>query len=163
MTIMATNNRFAVERTNVLKSDVTLGVSYAAIDAGDFGWYGIAGQTYEFSARVVYSAAASTDGAAFSITAPAVPTQVAFISEYGTDTATTVVRTACVAIDTPDHGVASLAIGTGLNSAFVYGTITPSADGFIAVSGIAENASTIIAKATASVLTWKRTDFPDAP
>ena len=162
MTIMATNNRFVVERTNVLKSDVTLGVSYAAVDAGDFGWYGIAGQTYAFDARIVYSAAAATDGAAFSISAPATPTQVAFISEYNTD-ATTVVRTACVAVDTPDHGSASVAIGTGLNQAFLHGVITPSADGFISVSGIAENASTIIAKATASVLTWKRVDFPDAP
>ena len=162
MTIMATNNRFAVERTNVLKSDVTLGVSYAALDADDFGWYGIAGQTYAFDARIAYSAANATDGAAFSIKAPATPTQVAFISEYNTD-ATTVVRTACVAIDTPDHGSASVAIGTGLNQAFLHGTITPSADGFISVSGIAENASSIIAKATASVLTWKRVDFPDAP
>ena len=162
MTIMATNNRFAVERTNVLKSDVTLTTSYAALDDGDFGWYGIAGQTYEFSARIVYSAAAATDGAAFSISAPAAPTQVAFISEYNTD-ATTVVRTACVAVNTPVPGSASVALATGLNQAFVYGTITPSTDGFIAVSGDAENASSIIAKATASVLSWKRTDFPDAP
>ena len=159
---MVTNNRFAVERTNRLASDVTLGTSYAALDAGDFGWYGIAGQTYEFHARVVYSAVAATDGAAFSITAPATPTQIAFISEYNTD-ATTVVRTMGFAIDTPDHGSASVISTTGLNQAFVYGTITPSADGFIAVSGIAENASTIVAKATASVLSWKRTDFPDAP
>ena len=159
---MATNNKFIVERTNVLAADVTLGVSYAALDAGDFGWYGIAGQTYEFSARVVYSAANATDGAAFSIKAPATPTQVAFISEYNTD-ATTVVRTACVAVDTPDHGSASVALATGLNQAFVYGTITPSADGFISVSGIAENASSIIAKATASVLSWKRVDWPAAP
>ena len=159
---MATNNKFIVERTNVLAADVTLGVSYAALDANDFGWYGIAGQTYEFSARVVYSAAAATDGAAFSIKAPATPTQVAFISEYNTD-ATTVVRTACVAVDTPDHGSASVISTTGLNTAFVYGTITPSADGFIAVSGIAENASSIIAKATASVLSWKRVDWPAAP
>ena len=159
---MATNNKFIVERTNVLAADVTLGVSYAALDANDFGWYGIAGQTYEFSARVVYSAAAATDGAAFSIKAPATPTQVAFISEYNTD-ATTVVRTACVAVDTPDHGSASVISTTGLNTAFVYGTITPSADGFIAVSGIAENASSIIAKATASLLSWKRVDWPAAP
>jgi hypothetical protein len=159
---MATDNRFVVERTNVLASDVTLGVSYAAVDAGDFGWYGIAGQTYEFNARIAYSAANATDGAAFSITAPAVPTAVAFISEYNTD-ATTVVRTACVAVDTPDHGSASVAIGTGLNQAFLHGVVTPSADGFIAVSGIAENATSIIAKGGLSVLTWKRIDFPDAP
>jgi len=111
---MVTNNRFAVERTNRLASDVTLGVSYAALDAGDFGWYGIAGQTYEFHARVVYSAVAATDGAAFSITAPATPTQIAFISEYNTD-ATTVVRTMGFAIDTPDHGSASVISTTGLN------------------------------------------------
>ena len=159
---MATNNKFIVERTNVLAADVTLGTSYAALDANDFGFYGKAGETYEFEARVAYSAVAATDGAAFSISAPATPTQVAFISEFNTD-ATTVTRTACVAVDTPDHGSASVAIGTGLNQAFLHGTITPSADGFISVSGIAENASTIIAKATASVLTWKRVDFPDAP
>jgi hypothetical protein len=159
MTIMATNNKFIVQRTNVLAADVTLGVSYAAVDAGDFGWYGIAGQTYEFDARIAYSAANATDGAAFSINAPAVPTSVAFISEYNTD-ATTVVRTACVAVDTPDHGSASVAIGTGLNQAFLHGVITPSADGFISVSGIAENASSIIAKGGLSTLSWKRIDWP---
>ena len=156
---MATNNKVIVERTNVLAADVTVGTSYAALDSGDFGWYGNAGEVYEFSARVVYSAAAATDGAAFSITAPATPTAIAFISEYNTD-ATTVVRTACVAVDTPDHGSASVAVATGLNQAFVYGVITPSADGFIGVSGIAENSSTIIAKGGLSTLSWKRVDWP---
>jgi hypothetical protein len=152
---MATDNKFIVERTNVLAADVTLGVAYAAVDANDFGWYGKAGETYEFEARVAYSAAAATDGAAFSVTATATPTAIAFVSEYNTD-ATTVVRTAGVAIDTPDHGSASVAIGTGLNQAFVYGVITPSADGMIEISGIAENADTIIAKGGLSVLSWKR-------
>jgi len=152
---MATNNKFIVERTNVLAADVTVGVSYAALDSGDFGFYGKAGETYEFSARVVYTAAAATDGAAFSITASATPTQLAFVSEYNTD-ATTVVRTMGFAIDTPDHGTASVISSTGFNNAFVYGVITPSADGFIGVSGIAENASTIIAKGTLSTLSWKR-------
>lgn len=152
---MATDNKFIVERTNVLAADVTLGVSYAAVDADNFGFYGKAGETYEFRANVAYSAATATDGAAFSIKAPATPTSVAFISEYNTD-ATTVVRTACVAIDTPDHGTASVAIGTGLNQAFVSGVITPSTSGFVSVSGIAENASTIIAKGGLSVLSWKR-------
>jgi hypothetical protein len=152
---MATNNKFIVERTNVLAADVTLGTSYAAVDANDFGWYGKAGETYEFAARVAYSAAAATDGAAFSVNATATPTAIAFVSEYNTD-ATTVVRTAGVAINTPDHGSASVAIGTGLNQAFVYGVITPSADGMIEISGIAENADSIIAKGGLSVLTWKR-------
>lgn len=152
---MATDNKFIVERTNVLAEDVTLGTSYAAVDANNFGWYGKAGDTYEFAARVAYSAANATDGAAFSVTASATPTAIAFISEYNTD-ATTVVRTAGVAIDTPDHGSASVAIGTGLNQAFVYGVITPSADGMIEISGIAENASSIIAKGGLSVLSWKR-------
>ena len=152
---MATDNKFIVERTNVLAEDVTLGTTYAAVDANNFGWYGKAGDTYEFAARVAYSAAAATDGAAFSVTATATPTAIAFISEYNTD-ATTVVRTAGVAIDTPDHGSASVAIGTGLNQAFVYGVITPSADGMIEISGIAENADSIIAKGGLSVLSWKR-------
>ena len=156
---MATDNKFIVERTNVLASDVVVGTTYAALDAGDFGWYGFAGQTYEFSAQVVYDADGATEGAAFSITAGATPTAVHFISEYNTD-ATTVVRTACVAVDTPDHGTASV---DGLNAALVYGVITPSADGFIAVSGVAENASKITAKGGLSTLSWKRIDWPSQP
>lgn len=153
---MATDNKFVVERTNVLADDVVVGTTYAALDSGDFGWYGFAGQTYEFSARVVYDADGATEGAAFSITAGATPTAVHFISEYNTD-ATTVVRTACVAVDTPDHGSASV---DGLNTAVVYGVITPSADGFIGVSGVAENAAKITAKGGLSVLSWKRVDWP---
>jgi len=152
---MATNNKFIVERTNVLADDVTVGVAYAVLDNEDFGFYGKAGETYEFKARVVYSASAADKGAAFSVSAGAVPTSIHFISEYNTD-ATTVVRTACVAINTPDHGTASVAVATGFNTALVYGVITPSADGFIGVSGIAEEASTITAKGTLSTLSWKR-------
>lgn len=153
---MVTNNKFIVERTNVLAADVVVGTTYAALDAGDFGWYGFAGQTYAFEASVVYDADGATEGAAFSITAGAAPTNVHFVSEYNTD-ATTVVRTACVAIDTPDHGSASV---DGLNVALVYGVVTPSADGFIAVSGVAENASKITAKGGLSTLSWKRIDWP---
>ena len=152
---MATNNKFIVERTNVLPADVTVGTAYAALDDGDFGFYGKAGETYEFDARIAYSAVAATDGAAFSITAGATPTAIAFISEYNTD-ATTVVRTACVAINTPSNGSASVISTTGLNQAFLHGVITPSTDGFIGVSGKAENASTIIAKGGISTLNWKR-------
>ena len=153
---MATNNKFIVERTNVLAADVTVGTSYAALDSGDFGWYGKAGEVYSFHAEVVYDAAAATDGAAFSVTASAAPTNVQFVSEYNTD-ATTVVRTACVAVDTPDHGTASV---DGLNKAVVFGVIQPSADGFIGVSGIAENASSITAKGGLSFVSWKRIDWP---
>lgn len=155
---MVTNNKFIVERTNVLSDDVVVTASYAALD-NDFGFFGIAGQTYEFSARVVYDASGATEGAAFSVTAGATPTAIHFISEFNTD-ATTVVRTACVAVDTPDHGTASVA---GLNTALVHGVVTPSADGLITVSGIAENAAAITAKAGLSTLSWKRTDFPAQP
>ena len=156
---MATNNKFIVERTNVLAADVTVSTSYAALDTDDFGFYGKAGETYSFSAEVVYDADGATEGAAFSITAGATPTAVHFISEYNTD-ATTVVRTACVAIDTPDHGTASV---DGLNVAVVYGVITPSAVGLIQVSGIAENASKITAQAGLSTLNWSRIDWPAQP
>jgi hypothetical protein len=151
-----------VQRTNVLAADVTLGTSYAAVDDGDFGWYGQAGETYEFDARIAYSATLADKGAAFSITAGATPTAVAFISEYNLD-ATTVTRTACVAINTPAAGASSVAVATGLNQAFLHGVITPSTDGFIAVSGIAEAASTIIAKGGLSTLSWKRIDWPAQP
>lgn len=153
---MATDNKVIVERTNVLAADVTVGTTYAVLDSGDFGWYGFAGQTYKFHAEVVYDADGATEGAAFSINAGAAPTAVHFISEYNTD-ATTLVRTACVAVDTPDHGTASV---DGLNVARVYGVITPSADGFIGVSGVAENASKITAKGGLSFLTWSRIDWP---
>lgn len=153
---MATNNKFIVERTNVLAADVVLGTSYAALDSGDFGWYGKAGEVYEFRSEIVYDAAAATDGAAFSITAGAAPTNVQFVSVYPT-AATTAVTTQCVAIDTPDHGTASV---QGLNKALVFGVIQPSADGFIGISGIAENATSITAKGGLSTLTWKRIDWP---
>jgi hypothetical protein len=156
MTIMATNNKFIVERTNVLAADVTVGVSYAALDAGDFGFYGVAGQTYAFDAKVVYDADGATEGAAFSITAPAAPTVIQFVSVFPTTTLLETV-TQCNAIDTPDHGTASI---DGLNTARVSGVVTPSADGFIAVSGIAENASKITAKGGLSTLSWKRIDWP---
>lgn len=153
---MATDNKVIVERTNVLAADVVVGTTYAALDSGDFGWYGKAGEVYSFHAEVVYDADGATEGAAFSITAGATPTAVQFVSEYNTD-ATTVVRTACVAVNTPDHGTASV---DGLNRAVVFGTIQPSADGFIGVSGVAENASKITAIGGLSVLTWKRIDWP---
>ena len=156
---MSTNNRFVVERTNVLKDDVTVGTTYAALDAGDFGFYGVAGQTYEFDARVVYDADGATEGAAFSITAGAAPTVIQFVVVFPT-TATAETVTQCNAIDTPDHGTASI---DGLNTAQVFGVVTPSADGFIAVSGIAENASKITAKGGLSTLSWKRIDFPAQP
>jgi hypothetical protein len=70
---MATNNKFIVERTNVLSADVTVGTSYAALDSGDFGFYGKAGETYEFEARVAYSAAAATDGGSEAAAAAAGP------------------------------------------------------------------------------------------
>lgn len=154
---MATNNKVVVERTNVLADDVVVGTSYAALDAEAFGWYGFAGQTYKFHAEVVYDADGATEGAAFSITASAAPDAVQFISEYNTD-ATTVVRTACVAINTPDHGSASV---DGLNKAVIFGVISPSDNGYIEVSGIAENASKITAKGGLSFVTWSRIDWPD--
>ena len=149
---MATDNKFVVERTNVLAADAAVLATYGAVDADNFGFYGKAGETYTFEAKVVYSASAAGEGAAFSVTAPATPTAIHFVSEYNTD-ATTVVRTACVAIDTPDHGTASV---SGLNLAHVYGTITPSTSGFVAISGIAENAGAIVAKGTLSSLVWRR-------
>lgn len=154
---MATTNKVVVERTNVLADDVVVGTSYAALDAEAFGFYGFADQVYEFRAEVVYDADGATEGAAFSITAGAAPSVVQFVSEYPT-AATTSVKTQCAAIDTPDHGTASI---DGLNTAVVFGVIQPSANGWIEVSGVAENASKITAKGGLSTLSWKRIDWPD--
>ena len=151
---MVTDNKFIVERTNVLAADVVVGTSYAALDTGNFGWYGKAGQTYAFHAEVVYDADGATEGAAFSITAGAAPTVIQGVSVYPL-TATTETKTQIAAIDTPDHGTSSI---DGLNTAVVYGVVTPSADGMIEVSGVAENASKITAKGGLSVLSWKRID-----
>ena len=154
---MATTNKVIVERTNVLADDVVVGTSYAALDAEVFGFYGFADQVYQFHAEVVYDADGATEGAAFSITAGAAPTVVQAVSVYPT-AATTSVTTQIAAIDTPDHGTASI---DGLNTAVVSGVIQPSANGWIEVSGIAENASKITAKGGLSTLSWKRIDWPD--
>lgn len=154
---MATTNKVVVERTNVLADDVVVGTSYAALDAEAFGFYGFADQVYQFHAEVVYDADGATEGAAFSITAGAAPTVIQAVSVYPT-AATTSVTTQISAIDTPDHGTASI---DGLNTAVVYGVIQPSANGWIEVSGIAENASKITAKGGLSTLSWKRIDWPD--
>ena len=156
---MATDNKVIFERTNVLAANVTVGTSYGYLDEGDFGWYGKAGETYVFDANVFYEATAATDGAAFSIKTGTTPTSLSFVSTYPTD-ATTVVTTIGVAVDTPDHGTASIASSTGLNVATVKGVITPAADGFIGISGIAENAPTIVARGGLTNLTWKRVDWP---
>lgn len=160
---MATNNKVIVERTNVLRANKSLAATYDYLDVDDFGWYGKAGETYEFDATIVYSVTAVTEGVAFSINSAgtiAADLTTNFISEYNTD-ATTLVRTACVAFNTPDHGTASpVAFPSGLNVARVYGVVKVDTDGFIGITGIAENANQASASGGKCVLKWRRVDWP---
>ena len=160
---MATNNKWAVERTNVLRSNKALAATYDYLDEGDFGWYAVAGETYEFDATIVYSVTAITEGVAFSINSSgtiAADLTTNFISEYNTN-ATTVVRTACTAFNTPDHGSDSpVAFPSGLNIARVYGVVKVDTDGFIGVTGIAENTLQASASGGKCVLKWRRVSWP---
>jgi hypothetical protein len=161
---MVTNNKFIVERTNVLQANKALAATYDYLDEGDFGWYAKAGEVYVFDAFIVYSATAGTEGAAFSINSSASLSGNLFsqwVVEFGTTDATTFVRTQVGAFNTPDHGTASpVAFPTGLNSARVYGVVSVSTDGFIGVTGIAENANQITAVGGYTTLNWKRVNWP---
>ena len=161
---MATNNKFIVERTNALKTAKNLTASYSYIDDEDFGFYAKAGEVYAFEAIITYTATAGTEGAAFSINSSSALNGGVFptwICEFNTTDATTSVRTQCIAFNTPDHGTASPnAFPTGANVCTLQGIVSVSTDGFVGVTGIAENSGQISVVAESSVLKWSRVNWP---
>lgn len=152
-----TTNKFIVERTVVPSANTTLGSSYT--DVSGLSWAVKAGEVYEFSAKVVYDAAATTDGASFSITGPASPTVCAYKSVVPTAAGTQVAAFGN-AYQLPASAQTTGSAFTTDNVAIVEGVIEPSADGVVQVRGIGESASVITVQGASCVLTWKRVDWP---
>lgn len=152
---MASNSKFIVERTVVASEDTTIGASYEDVTGLSFGVK--AGQTYAFRAVVVYNAAATTDGSAWSVNGPSSPTDLAVRVSWSLTTTSASAATTN-AYDTIAVNATSAA--TTDNVAVIEGVITPSADGDFAIRGIAENADTITVQGNLSTLSWKRIDWP---
>lgn len=150
-------NKFIVERTVVGDTNTTVGTSYGNVTG--LSWYGKAGEVYKFKATVVYDAAATGDGANFSVSGPASPTVLSYRSEVSTSASAQAVNFGN-AYDLPASAQTTGSAFTTDNIAVVEGVISPSADGTIAIRGIAENASTITVQGASSVLTWSRIDWP---
>lgn len=110
-----------------------------------------AGHTYQFEFWIPYTAAATTTGSRWSISGPAF-TRVAYGSEYSLAATTTTRNPNLVtAYDLPAASNATSSSTTS-NMAFIWGTITPSADGDVIARFASEVASSAItAKAGAVV------------
>lgn len=156
---MTTRNKFIVERTNVLESNKVLAAAHTNLDTNNFGWYGKAGEVYEFEAYVVYTATATTEGAAFGLNSSGtLAANSSYVSVHNTTDAVTSVRTVCTAFSQPAAGSASPS--TGPNVATVKGIIGLTNDAFINVTGVAENSNQITALAGLTTVKWKRIDWP---
>lgn len=150
-------NKFIVERTVVPSDNTAVGTSYGEVSG--LSWYGNAGEVYKFHAKVVYDAAGTGDGANFSISGPASPTVLAYRSTVPTSATAQAVNFGN-AYQLPASAQTTGSAFTTDNVAVVEGVISPSADGTIAIRGIAENPSTITVQGASSVLTWSRIDWP---
>lgn len=153
---MATTSKVIMSRTVVPTADTVLGTSATSISGLSF--YVNAGETYEFRARVVYNADATTDGCAFNVTGPASPTDLAVLVGCNNGAGG-----AFQWSNTNTYDALSAGTDVGLttdNQAIVEGVITPSAAGTFAIRGIAEGANKITVQGNLSSLTWKRVDWP---
>lgn len=137
----------------VLASDVVNNNAVANTIAGVTGlsFPVTAGHTYSFEFCIPYTAAATTTGSRWSISGPTT-TFLCYASEYSL-TATTTTRNANnVSYDLPAASNASSAGTTSGNMAFIWGVITPSANGDVVARFASEVASSAItAKAGAVV------------
>ena len=108
----------------------------------------LAGNRYYFKFVINYSAAATTTGARFSVSGPASPFSLNYMSEYSL-TATTTTRNANnISYDLPaaSNATSAQAIAFGGNLAIIEGFIIPSADGTVIgrfASEVANSAITV--------------------
>lgn len=110
-----------------------------------------AGHTYSFEFRIPYTAAATTTGSRWSINGPAT-SFLCFASEYSLAATTTTRNANVITYDLPAASNATSAGTTSGNMAFIWGVITPSADGDVIARFASEVAnSAITAKAGAVV------------
>lgn len=114
----------------------------------------ISGKKCRFKFFIIYTAAATTTGARFTINGPAVTT-LHYRSEYSLTTTSRTVNDGMTTYNQPAAANATSA-ATGSNSAVVEGVIQPSASGDVIARFASEVASSaIVAKAAFSFVDWQ--------
>jgi len=114
----------------------------------------VAAATYYFYFIIQYTAAIATTGSRWSISGPAAPTMLSYISEYTLTTTTTTRNAVLQGYDLPAASNASSVVAQ--NMAIIEGLIKPSADGTVIARFASEiSASAIVAKA-GSVLYYQK-------
>lgn len=111
----------------------------------------LAGKSYYFKFIIPYTTAVTTTGSRWSISGPASPTSLCFLSEYSLAATTTTRNPNNITYDLPAAANTSSGQLVG-NNAIIEGTITPSVDGTVIARFASEiTASAITAKAGAIV------------
>lgn len=142
----------------ILGSDVTNnnGVANTIQDVTGLSFAVNAGEMYWFKFDILYTAAATTTGSRWSISGPASPTRLVYMSEYSL-TATTSTRNAnLTAYNLPAASNATSGT-TGSNRAEIEGVIQPSASGTVIAGFASEVASSAIVALAGSRVQWMRT------
>jgi hypothetical protein len=111
-----------------------------------------AGVTYNFSALIIYTSAATTTGSRWSISGPASPTLLSYSSSYSLTAITNTIINAN-AYDLPAASNATSSFTTG-NICKIEGIIKPSASGTVTVRFASEIANSAITAKAGSTLTW---------
>lgn len=109
------------------------------------------GLTYGFRAQIIYTSAATTTGARFSVNGPSI-TRLFYVARW---TLTATSMNAEVVASTYDQGTASATSSAGANIAIIEGTVTPSASGTFAMRFANEvNASAITCQPGSHLRYW---------
>lgn len=149
---LTTPNSLGVSNVVILQDDVANSADATYADVTGLSFDVVADATYDFRARIPYTAAAGTTGSAWGINGPAAPTAVYVRSSYPS-AADTITQNAVDDYDLPAAGNGDTPAGA---VALIEGQITPSDDGTVAIRFLSDvNTSAITAKAGA-VLEWKR-------
>lgn len=149
---LTTPNTLGVSNVVILQDDVANSADATYADVTGLSFDVVADATYDFRARIPYTAAAGTTGSAWGINGPAAPTAVYVRSSYPS-AADTITQNAVDDYDLPAAGNGDTPAGA---VALIEGQITPSDDGTVAIRFLSDvNTSAITAKAGA-VLEWKR-------
>ena len=115
-----------------------------------------AGNTYYFFFSIDYTAAATTTGSRWSITGPAAPTRLCFMSEYSLAATTTTRNANVITYDLPAASSATSAGTTTGNRAVIEGMITASANGDVIARFASEVANSAITAKAGSVCYYQQ-------
>lgn len=115
----------------------------------------LANRLYWFEFNIVYTAAATTTGARFSLNGPAAPTYINYQSKWSLTATTSTENNHLQAYDSPAAANASSAT-TGNNRALMFGVIQPAADGTVIARFASEVASSAIVAKVNSFLRYRQ-------